>query len=362
MYQLVCPVPMIKKLIKWIVQFTLTIIGIVGAHDLTDATRAWVKILADNPWVAVILIFTGGVASTLSVQDIWSSRLPHRIVDWLADCFWIVRQLFFGSIQSGYIRAYYVPKWSEDEPPDPLHITNRIGVRFKRPWRSTLPSGDDAAGEFWVASTFVTVYDDNFHNVLPPSKTKVWGLIFGGRDNSHVERRPNDKYIRYRLPPDGRLSPLIHLGHPPAMEWKELCYFNVSPHDENLRVIPLETIDLDAVNEILVTIDVGNDGMGNVLQPPGAVFSRINDLQIVPADEQEPDKDRMLYCHLSDSGSSAAIGNTRNVLPVYPFNVKFGIAFRQAADSTKNAVTDTLLFYCPEKSRVFYAWLSIDWR
>lgn len=70
----------------------------------------------------------------------------------------------------------------------------------------------------------------------------------------------------------------------------------------------------------------------------------------------------MLYCHLSENGSSAAIGRPRNVLPASPFDTKFGLTFRQAADSAKDSVTDTLLFYHPGENRRPYGWLSVDWR
>lgn len=197
------------------------------------------------------MTFSGGVGVTLAVQDIWRRRLPHRIVDRLADRAWAVRQFFFGNLQSGHVRAYYLPRSDGEEPPDPVCITSRTSVGFKRPWRPTPPTDAAVADEFWVAATFVTVGGDGLFSVLPPSKMKVWGLLYGDRNDSHTGRRSNDIYMRYRLPPDGRFSPQIHIGRAPVQEWKELCYFKVSPHNEDCRAIPLETIDLDAVNELL---------------------------------------------------------------------------------------------------------------
>ena len=100
---------MTKNLIRWTVQTVLAVVGVLGSHDLAAAPEAWLNILAKYPWIAVVLTFGGGVGVTLTLQDIWRSRLPHRTVDWLADCAWAVRQFFLRSIQSGYVRAYYVP-------------------------------------------------------------------------------------------------------------------------------------------------------------------------------------------------------------------------------------------------------------
>ena len=353
---------MTKRLIKWIVQAALTVVGVLGAHDLADAPRAWLKVFAEHPWIAVVLTFSGGVAVTLAVQDIWRSRLPHRIVDRLADQAWAVRQFLFDNLQSGHVRAYYLQRSDGEEPPDPVCITSRTGVGIKRPWRPNPPSDAAVAGEFWVATTFVTVGGDGLPSVLTPSKMKVWGLLYGDRNDSHTGRRSNDKYMRYRLPPDGRLSPLIHLGRPPAQEWKELCNFNVSLLNEDCRAIPLETIDLDAVSELLLTIKFSNTGSVGVRHPPSAIFSRVNDLHTVPTSEEDLDRDRMLYCHLSENGSSAAIGMPRNVHPASPFDIKLGLTFRQAADSAKDSVTDTLLLCRPGENHRTYGLLSVDWR
>jgi hypothetical protein len=266
-------------------------------------------------------------------------------------------------MQSGHVRAYYIPGPNGGEPPDPACITTRSGVRFKRPWRPTLPSEAAGAGEFWVATTFVTAGVDGVLSVMPPAKMKVWGLVYGDRGEAHSDRRSTDRFMRYRLMSDGRFSQLIHLGRAPAQEWKELCYFNVSPHNEDCRAIPFETIDLVAVSELLFTITLTDAGLGSVRHPPSAVFSRVNDLQTVPASEDDPDKDLMLYCQLSEGGSSAAIGRPRNVLPASPSGgITFGLTFRQAEGSAKDSVTDALLFYHPGGDRSPYGWVSVDWR
>ncbi len=354
---------MTKRLFKWTVQAALAVVGVLGAHDIAAAPGAWLYVLAEYPWIAVVLTFSGGVGVTLALQDIWRSRLPHRTLDRLAGCAWAVRQFFLGNLQSGHVRAYYLPISDGEEPPDPICITSRAGVRLKRPWRPILPSDVAADDEFWVATTFIASGVDGVFSVLPPSKMKVWGLVYGARNDLHTDRRSTDRYMRYRLPPDGRYSPLIHLGRAPAQEWKELCHFNVSPHNEDCRAIPLEMIDLAAVSELLFTITLTDTGLGSVRHPPSAVFSRVDDLQTVPASEDDPDKDRMLYCHLSEGGSSAAIGRPRNVLPASPSGgIMFGLTFRQVEGSAKDSVTDTLLFYHPGGNRRPYGWLSVDWR
>ena len=331
-------------------------------HDLATAPEAWLNVLGEYPWIAGVLTFGGGVGMTLALQDIWRSRLPHRTVDRLVDFAWAARQFFSGTMQSGHVRAYYLPGPDGEEPPDPVCITTRAGVRFKRPWRPILPSDAADADEFWVATTFVTAGVDGVFSILPPSKKKVWGLVYGDRNDLHTDRRSTDRYMRYRLPPDGRYSPLLHLGRAPSQEWKELCHF--SEHldmNEDCRAIPLETIDLVGVSEFLFTLT--NTGSGSVRHPPSAVFSRVNDLQTVPASEEEPDRDRMLYCQLSEDGSSAAIGMPRNALPPSPWGgIKFGLTFRHAAGSAKDSVTDTLLFYHPGRNLRPYGWLSVDWR
>ena len=265
------------------------------------------NVLAEYPWIAVVLTFGGGVGVTLALQDIWRSRLPHRTVDRLVDFAWAARQFFSGNMQSGHFRAYYLPGPDGEEPPDPVCMTTRAGFRFKRPWRPILPSEAAGAGEFWVATTFVTAGADGVHSVLPPSKMKVWGLVYGDRVEAHRDRRPTDRFMRYRLMSDGRYTPLMHLGRASAQEWKELCSFHVPGGlDEHRSDIWLETIDLDAVSELLMTFT--NMESNNRRHRPSAVFSRINDLQTVPASEEDPDRDRMLYCQLSEGGSSAAIG------------------------------------------------------
>ena len=354
---------MTKRLIKWIVQSALAVVGVFGAHDLAAAPEAWLNVLAQYPWIAIVLTFGGGVGVTLALQDFWRSRLPHRTVDRLVDFAWAARQFFSGNMQSGHVRAYYLPGPDGEEPPDPVCITSRAGVRFNRPWRPIPPSDVTDAVEFWVATTFVTAGVDRVFSVLPPSKMKVWGLVYGNRNGDfHTDRRSSDRYMRYRLPQDGRISPLLPLGRAPAQEWKELCDFSVHlDKNEDSRDIWLEAIDLDAVSEFLITFT--NTGSNSVRHPPSAVFSRVSDMQTVPASEEEPDRDRMLYCQLSEDGSSAAIGMPQNALLPSPWGgIKFGLTFRQAAGSAKDSVTDTLLFYHPGGNRRPYGWLSVDWR
>ena len=194
---------MTKRLIKWIVQAALAVVGVFGAHDLATAPEAWLNVLGEYPWIAGVLTFGGGVGVTLALQDIWLSRLPHRTVDRLVDFAWAARQFFSGTMQSGHVRAYYLPGPDGEEPPDPVCITTRAGVRFKRPWHPILPSDAADADEFWVATTFVTAGVDGVFSVLPPSKKKVWGLVYGDRNDLHTDRRSTDRYMRYRLPPDG---------------------------------------------------------------------------------------------------------------------------------------------------------------
>ena len=348
---------MTKNLIRWTVQTVLAVVGVLGAHDLAAAPEAWLNILAKYPWIAVVLTFGGGVGVTLTLQDIWRSRLPHRTVDWLADCAWAVRQFFLRSMQSGYVRAYYVPGPNGEEPPDPVCMTSRAGVRFKRPWGPTLPAG---GCEFWVATTFVTAGVDGVSSVLPPSKIKVWGLVYGDWNDLHTDRRPTDKYMRYRLP-GGQYSARVHLDRAPAQEWKELCALYVPRNlNEHRSTIRLEMIDLDAVSELLITFT--NTGSDCFRHSPSAVFSRVNDLRPIPAYEEDPDRNQMLYCQLSDDGSSAAIGMPSNTFPPRPLGIRFGLTFRQAACSAKNSVTDTMQFYCPRGNHRFGGRVSVDWR
>ena len=349
--------PMNKRLIKWIVQAALAVVGVLGAHDLAAAPEAWLRVFAEYPWIAVVLTFGGGVGVTLALQDIWRARLPHRTVDWLADIAWALRQFFSENMQSGHVRAYYLPGPEGEEPPDPVCMTTRAGVRFKRPWCPILPSDAD---EFWVATTFVTAGVDGVFSVLPPSKVKAWGLVYGARNDLHTDRRSTDRYMRYRLL-GGHYSAQIHLSRAPAQEWKELCSPYVSGGSNELRCdIRLEAIDLDAVNELLITFT--NTGPVSLRHQPSAVFSRVNDLRPVHASEEEPDRDRVLYCQLSEGGSSAAIGMPPYALPPSPLGVKFGLTFRQAAGSTKDSVTDTLLFYHPGENHRPDGLLSVDWR
>ncbi len=348
---------MIKRLTKWIVQGALAVVGVLGAHDLAAAPEAWLDVLEEYRLIAVVLTFGGGVGVTLALQDVWRSRLPHRTVEWLADGVWAVRQFFSENMQSGHVRAYYLPGPDGEEPPDPVCTTTRAGVRFKRPWRPILPSNAD---EFWVATTFVTAGVDGVLSALPPSKTKAWGLVYGAWNDLHTDRRSTDRYMRYRLP-GGHYSAQVHLGRAPAQEWKELCSLHVSGGSNELRRdIRLEAIDLDAVNELLITFT--NTEPESRPHRPSAVFSRVNDLQTVPASEEDPAKDRMLYCQLSEGGSSAAIGMPPYALSPRPFSTGFGLIFRQAAGSAKDSVTDTLLFYHPGGNHRFHGRISVDWR
>ena len=350
--------PMNMRLIKWFVQAALAVVGVLGAHDLAAAPEGWLRVFGEYPWIAVVLTFGGGVGVTLAIQDIWRTRLPHRCVDRLADSVWTVRQFFSGNMQSGHVRAYYVPGPDGEEPPDPVCLTTRARVRFKRPWRPSLPFD---AGEFWISTTFVTAGADGVESILPPSKVKAWLPSYGGRNDWHRDRRPTDKYMQYRLP-DGDLSPRIHLGQAPAQEWKELCSFGAPAGDlnEHYRSRRLETIDLDAVSELLITYsDTGTDSFRD---RPSAVFSRVSDLRTVPASEENPERDRMLYCQLAEDGGSAAIGMPPHALPPDPLGIKFGLTFRQAAGSAKDSVTDTLLFYYPGGFHRPYGLVTVDWR
>ena len=346
-----------RKFIKWIVEAGLAAIGVLGAHDLADSPEAWVDMLAEHPWIAVVLTFGGGVGVTLALQDIWRSRLPHLVVQWLADRFWAIRQYFLGSMQYGHVRAYHPLRPDGEEPPDPVCLTSRAGVKFKRPWRSTIPDGEV---EFWVATTFVTSGVDGAYSVLPPSKIKAWGPIYSNRNDWHTDRRSSDRYMRYRLP-GGHFSPQIRLDPAPVQEWKELCRFGVPGGSTECYVpIRLEAIDLIAVSEFLVTFT--NTETGGYRPHPSAVFGQVDNLKSVPAAEKEPDKDRMLYCQLAESGSSAAIGMPRYALPPEPSGIKCGLTFRQTADSDKDSVVDTLLFYHPGGNHCPTGLLSVDWR
>ena len=348
---------MSKRLVKWIVQAALAVIGVLGAHDLTAAPEAWLNVLAEYPVIAVVLTFGGGVGVTLALQDIWRSRLPHRTADWFADNAWAVRHFFSGNMQSGHVRAYYLPGPDGEEPPDPICKTTRAGVRFKRPWRPILPS---AAGEFWVATTFVTAGVDGVFSVLPPSKLKAWGPVYGAWNDLHTDRRSTERSMRYRLP-DGAYSAEVRLGRAPAQEWKELCSLDVSGYlNEHHFGIRLDTIDLEAVSELLVRFT--NTGAESRPHWPTAVFSRVYDLQIVPASEKNTDRDGMLYCRLSEGGSTAGIGMPPHPLPPSRLGMMFGLTFRQAAGSAKDSVTDTLLFYYPGGGRYPDGLLSVEWR
>ena len=111
---------------KWIVQAALAAVGVLGAYDLAAAPGEWLRVFAEHPWIGVVLTFGGGVGATLTLQDIWRSRLAHRSVHWLADSAWAVRQFFSGNIQSGHVRAYYVTGPDGEEqtaigPPDSAH-------------------------------------------------------------------------------------------------------------------------------------------------------------------------------------------------------------------------------------------------
>ena len=346
-----------QKSIKWIAETVLAAIGVLGAHDLAAAPEAWLDVLAERPSIAVVLTFGGGVGATLAIQDIWASRLPHRAVDWLADRLWSVRQFFFGSMQSGHVRAYHPLRPDGEEPPDPVCLTTRSGVRFMRPWRPTIPDGED---EFWVATTFVSAGIDGTHSVLPPSKIKAWGPVYGIRNDLHRDRRSNDRYMRYRLP-GGHYSPQVRLDVPPLHEWKELCSFGV-PGDANeyYKPIRLEAIDLRAVSELLVTFT--DTGAGGYRPCPSAVFSQVDDLRPVVATEEHPDRDRMLYCQLAQMGSSAVMGMPQLALPPDPLGIKCGLTFRQSAESDNDSVVDTLLFYHPGGTRSPAGLLSVDWR
>ena len=70
----------------------------------------------------------------------------------------------------------------------------------------------------------------------------------------------------------------------------------------------------------------------------------------------------MLYCQLSEGGSSAAIGMPPYALKSSQSGIEFGLTFRQAAGSAKDSVTDTLLFYHPGRNHRPDGWLSVDWR
>lgn len=348
---------MLSRRIKWIVEAALAAVGVLGAHNLAAAPEAWLNILAEYPWIAGVLTFGGGVGVTLAVQDLQRSGLPHRTVDLLADWLWSARQFFHGTVQSGHVRAYHLAGPDGEEPPDPVCITTRAGVRFKRPWRSTLPAEAD---QFWVATTFVTAGVDGVLSVLPPAKRKAWGAVYGGWNDLHRDRRATDRYMRYRLP-DGHFSPQVHLGGARVQGWKELCSFHV-PEGSSEQVFPahVEPIDLDAVSEFLITFTRLEAGENRPL--PGATFGRVDELQTLPASGEDPNKERMLYCQLAESGSSAAIG-----MPAYGFprgrsGINFGLTFRQSSDSGKDSVTDALLFYCPGGTHHPAGRVSVDWR
>ena len=359
---------MTKRPLRWIVEALLAVVGVLGAHDLATAPEAWLDILAERRWIAVVLTFGGGAGVTLAIQDIWRSRLPHRSaawlasqpIDWLANRLWGARQFFLGTVQSGHFRAYHPSGPDEEEPPDPVCITTRAGVRFKRPWRSTPPDGAD---EFWVATTFVTVGVDGVLSVLPPSKMQVWGAVYGSRSHQlHTDRRSTDTYMRYRRLSDGNLSPQVPLGRAPVQGWKELCSFHApGDSDERRDEERFEAIDLDGVSELSITFKYREAGkhLGSV---PGATFSRVADLQPVPASEEDPVRERMLYCQLAEGGSSAVIGMPAYAGPARPPVIKCGLTFRQSSDSTKNSVTDALLFYYPGGLLRPDGRISVDWR
>lgn len=261
----------------------------------------------------------GAVWATLFVQWLWRQGVIQRA------CRAVLHAASIFDFRTASDRPLYargfirVPEGKE--PPPATFAVSKSGARVKHPWRKGVPDG---AGDLWVATAFTHTDPDSGRCVVTPAeKIKALGEHYSADAESwHEDRRPADRYMRYRSRIDRPRGFGVPIG--PTMGYPEPAGANgwsdsiaMSPRAPQpgwlrlasvyvdggaAREVAVPPMKLAALREIRVVVEI----QGAEFKAAEATFGTIERLSVAAIADSSPSRLR-LVCTLPEYGRSEAL-------------------------------------------------------